>query len=122
MCKYIKIEDLAANAIIDMLEKKGLNRVSYKQIIQYGNTIKKIYDEIYDDYTVLIMSGEAVSSFIRNYSNYFFIDTFENDECIVLKDGITTELLREEFRARLPIELLYSFTCKASMEALGLAA
>jgi hypothetical protein len=68
------------------------------------------------------MSGEAVSSFIRNYSNYFFIDTFENDECIVLKDGITTELLREEFRARLPIELLYSFTCKASMEALGLAA
>ena len=122
MCKFIKIEDLAANAIIDIFEKKGEDRVSFKQIIQYGNTIKKVYEDKYDDYTVIIMSGEAVSSFIRDYSDYFFLERAGGEEYIVLKEGIETVFLREEFRSRLTVELLYSFTCEASLKALGIAA
>ena len=122
MYKFIKIEDLAANAIIDIFERKYEDRVSFEQIIQYGNTIKKVYEEKYDDYTVLIMSGVAVSSFIRDYSEYFFIEQKGGQEFIVLRNGIKTEVLREEFRSRLTVELLYSFTCEESLKALGIAA
>ena len=122
MCKFIRIEDLAANAIIDIFEKKGENRVSFNQIVQYGNTIKKVYEEKYDDYMVIIMSGEAVSSFIRDYSDYFFVKREGGEEYIVLIEGTETDFLREEFRSRLTVELLYAFTCEASLKALGIAA
>jgi len=122
VCKFIRIEDLAANAIIDIFEKKGENRVSFNQIVQYGNTIKKVYEEKYDDYMVIIMSGEAVSSFIRDYSDYFFVKREGGEEYIVLIEGTETDFLREEFRSRLTVELLYAFTCEASLKALGIAA
>jgi len=122
MCKFIKIDDLAANSLIDVFEMTGSDRVSFDQIIRYGNIIKKVYEEKYHDSMVLILSGDAVFSFIRDYSDFFTIESDGHAEYIVLKNAKNTDYLREEFRSRLSVELLYSFTCKEALNALGIAA
>ena len=40
MCVYIGIEDLAANALIELLEKDNSNtKVSFKALEDYGNAV-----------------------------------------------------------------------------------
>ncbi|MDR3364266.1 MAG: hypothetical protein LBS91_04875 [Clostridiales Family XIII bacterium] len=123
MCKIIGIEDLAANALITLLEDSGEQKVSFEQIIRYGNTIREKYDTTFDDYVVLIFSGERVTSFIRDYSDYFEIQYDGGKKYIAIKSDLEMpeiiKYLRETFRSRLPIDLLYSFTCQEALDSLA---
>ncbi len=70
MCFYIGIEDLAANAMIEMLKKGGRRFLTYNEIEMYGAEVVQILKEN-GEKAVLILSRENTDALFRNYSEFF---------------------------------------------------
>ena len=93
MCFYIGIEDLAANALIEILSaKKGAESeqlyVTLAELEKYGAQVVRHLNEKGDD-ALLILSGESTSMMFRNYSDFFEeIETSEGT-AISLREGKT---------------------------------
>jgi hypothetical protein len=121
MCYYIGIEDLAANALILLLQMqtKGVHRsfISYKDIERYGSMVLHVLNKK-GEKAVLILSRESTNELYRNYSDYFE-ETMQNGcKGIALKKEKTMDDLIEAFRGYLPLPLLLAFVDQDSVKAL----
>ena len=113
MCFYIGIEDLAANALIEILKtKEDAQRerccVTLAELEAYGNQVIQYLNER-GEKAVLILSRENTSLMFRNYSDFF--EEVETDEgvSIALKEGKTVSDLVEKFRTYLALDLMMAF-------------
>ena len=71
MCFYIGIEDLAANALIEILTKNSEKRfVSYEELENYGAEVVKFLCEK-GEKAILILSRDCTEAMFRNYSDFF---------------------------------------------------
>ena len=118
MCKFIGIADLAANALIEVLEKRSLREVSFETLNKYGIKVIELLEKN-NDKAVLLMSRFYTDEFIRNYSNYFYIRESNDGDCICLKDGVSSLALREQFRAYLSMDVLLALVNEESLSKLG---
>ncbi len=121
MCFYIGIEDLAANALIEILTKSKKNFVTYKELEGYGNEVVSILNSK-EEKAILILSRESTNDMFRNYSHIFEEQSFGEDLGIKLKDGKTVDDLIEEFRGYLAWDVLLAFVDEKSLAKLGVAA
>jgi len=119
MCKYIGIEDLVANALIELIERDDECRfVSFVKMMKYGIRIIKILKEKEIE-AVLLVSREYKSEMLYNYSDYFEVtNKGTDDEGIQLKVGKEVKDLREHFRSLLTKDLLDVFTSDESIKEL----
>ena len=69
MCVYIGVEDLAANALIELL-KKQKRFVSYSELENYGAEIVRFLFKK-GEKAILILSRESTNALFRNYSEVF---------------------------------------------------
>ena len=71
MCYYIGIDDLAANALIELLKKDDNRRfVSYDSLKGYGaNVLKTLQDD--GEEAILIYTRDSKAAFLRDYSDFF---------------------------------------------------
>lgn len=120
MCFYIGIEDLAANALIEILNKSDKDFVTYKELENYGNQVVSILNS-QNEKAVLILSRDSTSDMFRNYSNIFEETVFNDELGIKLKEGITVDILIDEFRGYLAWDVLLAFVNEASLATLGVA-
>lgn len=118
MCFYIGIEDLAANALIEILTKNGSNFVTYKELEEYGAEVVSILREK-NEKAVLILSRESTNDMFRNYSNIFEEKDKDKNTGIVLKDEVTIDHLKQQFRGYLAWDVLLAFINKRSLAKLG---
>ena len=118
MCMYIGIEDLVANAIIELVEKSQRNEVLFSEINRYGATVVQILSEK-DNKAILILSKERTSAFLNDYSDFFELYTNGTEEGIRLKENISVSQLWEKFRGYLSIDVMRAFTDARSIAALG---
>lgn len=118
MCMYIGIEDLVANAIIELVEKSQRNEVLFSEINRYGATVVQILSEN-DNKAILILSKERTSAFLNDYSDFFELYTNGTEEGIRLKENISVSQLWEKFRGYLSIDVMMAFTDARSIAALG---
>lgn len=113
MCFYIGIEDLAANALIEILSaKKGAESqqlyVTLAELEKYGAQVVRYLNEKGDD-ALLILSGESTSMMFRNYSDFFEeIETSEGT-AISLREGKTVTDLVVKFRTYLALDVMMAF-------------
>ena len=122
MCKFIGMEDLVANALIELIEKNDCNKVKFDQIIRYGNIVIRFLREENDEEAVLLISKYYTNQMIRNYSDFFEIEKDSSgEESIVLKLDKNVDDLRNHFRAYLSFELLFALTNENSLRELGIA-
>lgn len=119
MCFYIRIEDLAANALIEMLKHDSSKRfVSYHVMEKYGAEVVKILDA-QNEKAVLILSRNSTNNFLHVYSQ-FFLETSKNGNLgISLKDGKNKIDLIKQFRGYLAVDVLLAFVNQASVAVLG---
>ena len=105
MCYYIGIEDLAANAMIEILEKKQKDGKSIESVLsvtlrdleEYGAEVVRYINQTSDEKALLILSRASTEYMFRNYSDFFeAID--EEEAAIKLREGKTVEDLKEKFR------------------------
>jgi len=113
MCFYIGIEDLAANALIEILSaKKDAESeqlyVTLAELEKYGAQVVRYLNEKGDD-ALLILSGESTSMMFRNYSDFFEeIETSEGT-AISLREGKTVTDLVVKFRTYLALDVMMAF-------------
>ena len=117
MCFYIGIEDLAANALIQTLEKSEKRFLTYKDIENYGS---KVIEFLYEngEKAVLILSRESTNELFRNYSEYFEEREENNVKGIALKANKKVEDLIKQFRGYLALDVLKAFIDEKSVQVL----
>lgn len=104
MCYYIGIEDLAANAMIEILEEKkkacdqieeGIS-VSLRDLEAYGTEVVRYINTQTEEKAFLILSRASTVCMFRNYSD-LFEEVDEGDMAIKLRKGKTVEDLKLRF-------------------------
>jgi len=121
MCIYIGIEDLVANALIEIAEKSGKREVLFKDLNNYGADVVKLLNEK-NEQAVLILSKERTNEFLHDYSDYFELFSTGLAEGIRLKKDVTVRELWEKFRGYLSIDVMLAFMNERSIHALGVSA
>ncbi len=117
---FIGIEDLAANALIEVFDG-GRRFLTYREIEEYGNEVVRILNSNREE-AVLILSRNRTSNMYRDYSA-FFEETEENGERGVhLKEGKNGGDLIDAFRGYLPLSVLLAFVDQRSLRVLGVVA
>lgn len=114
---YIGIEDLAANALIELLDKKNKREVLFSELDNYGSEVLKILNSD-GEKAILILSKERTMDFWRDYSEYFDVFTNGEAEGIRLKDDITLEKLWSKFRSYLSVDVIKAFIDEDSVRVL----
>lgn len=121
MCIYIGIEDLVANALIELVEKSEKREVLFRQLDEYGaKVIKYLNDK--QEQAVLVLSKERTNEFLYDYSDYFELFANGMDEGIRLKAGISVSQLWKKFRGYLSVDVMLAFMDEMSISALGVSA
>lgn len=119
MSFYIGIEDLAANALIEILSNsKDVRFVTYEQLEKYGSEVIRLLNQKGDE-AVLILSRDRTNDMFRSYSNFFEEVDSENGLGIQLKDGITCNDLINQFRGYLALDVLFAFIDDQSVSILN---
>ena len=118
MAYFIGIEDLAANALIELAEKTGKRTVLFSQLNNYGNAIMTSLKKDNMDVT-LIFTKNTTEKFFHDCSDVFIIKEIKNDVEITLKEGISTDILRNRFRINIAFNLLKAFVSDSAFKALN---
>lgn len=118
MCVYIGIEDLVANAFIELVEKSQKKEVLFSQISNYGATVVKILSAE-GKKAVLVLSEEKTNVFLHDYSEYFELFDSNEGEGFRLKQGVTVDQLWKNFRGYLSLDVMMAFMDAASIKELG---
>lgn len=105
---YIGIEDLAANALIQVIQE-GKNFLTYKEIEQYGARVVRYLSEKNGRKAVLILSRESTHEMLRNYSAFFEEKEENGARGIALRAGKRVEDLIERFQGYLALDVLDAF-------------
>lgn len=121
MCIYIGIEDLVANALIELVEKSHEGKVRFSELNEYGANVIKILLED-NKKAILVLSKERTNEFLHDYSEYFELFSDGQEEGIKLKLGIKTDALWEKFRGYLSVDVMMAFMNERSIAALGVGA
>ena len=122
MCFYIGIEDLAANALIEILDAKQDAEseqlsVTLAELEKYGAQVVRYLNEKGDD-ALLILSRESTSMMFRNYSDFFEeIETSEGT-AISLREGKTVADLVVKFRTYLSLDVMMAFMATETVSVL----
>lgn len=118
MAYFIGIEDLAANALIELVEKTGKRTVLFSQLNNYGNAIMTSLKKDNMDVT-LIFTKDTTEQFFHDCSDVFIINEIKDDVEIILKDGVSTDVLRSRFRINIAFNLLKAFVSESALKALS---
>lgn len=117
---YIGIEDLVANAIIELVESNKKGEILFRQLTRYGASVVQFISEKNDGKkAVLILSNDRTESFLRDYHEYFEGYSSEAGDGIRLRDNVTLNDLWMKFRCYLSVEVMDAFSSKDSIKELG---
>lgn len=117
MCFYIGIEDLAANALIELFEYDR-KFISYNELEAYGAKVVQILSEK-GEKAVLVLSRDNTNAMFRDYSEFFEESKLDESLGIVLREGKTVDDLIVQFRGYLALDVLLALVDKSSLSALG---
>lgn len=109
MCMYIGIEDLAANALVGILNNKKNEEttfVRFATLLDYGMAVIKQLEKENGETAMLIYNRESNSMLFRDYSDLFERHTDdEGYDGIKLRAGKNERDLLVRFIGSIPVEL-----------------
>lgn len=118
MYMYIGIEDLVANAVIELVENSQRGEVLFSQLNNYGATVVQILSES-DKKAILILSKERTNAFLHNYSEYFELFSTDKEEGIRIRENVSVDDLWSKFRGYLSVDVMKAFMNERSIKVLG---
>lgn len=124
MCYYIGIEDLAANALIEILQTKqetefSQYKVTLKELETYGAEVIRYLNEEKGEEALLILSRASTIHMFRNYSDFFEEIETEEGIAIALQKGKTVKDLEDKFRTYIAIDLMNAFMNETAVSMLN---
>lgn len=118
---YIGIEDLVANALIELVQKSEKREVLFSQLNSYGAMVVRLLNKEKEQ-AVLIVSKESTNRLISDYSDYFELVSSQSEDGIRLKNGVTVTDLWKKFRGYLSVNVMMAFMDAQSIKELGVSA
>lgn len=122
MCVYIGIEDVAANALLELLELKNCRFVKFSALGEYGNFVVNLYSNKNKETAIFILSRERRDMFFEDYSAYFEPLRENDDEGAIigvqLREGVGKDELLRFFRNNMAIHLIDAFVDKEAINIL----
>ena len=114
---HIGIEDLAANAFIELLqENEKCDFVTYDELERYGKQTIKVLAEK-GEKAALLLSRNHTDAMFRDCSDFFE----EEKQGIRLKTNRDRKALIDRFRGYLPIDVLLALVDERSVKILGIS-
>lgn len=108
MCKFIGIEVLAANALIDIMDNNRDGHaeqasITFEKLREYSmNIVRFINDTYHEGVVVLYHNSDTSTNRFINCTEFFDFD----DKSIRIKKDADADKLRRRFRATLAYEIL----------------
>lgn len=118
MCFYIGIEDLAANALIELWKKNGPKFISYNELENYGARVVQLLSQK-GEKAVLVLSRDNTNAMFRDYSDFFEEEENQQALGIALRAGKNLEDLIIQFRGYLALDVLLALVDESAVRALG---
>ena len=115
VCTFIGIENLAANAMIELMERNHTKEISFETLVHYGLEVARIFQEKTGEEAILLISRAYQVDMIENYSDFFDV----HDETFYLKDSVNLEELKTYFRWTMSTKLLHAFMDPEAIRKLG---
>lgn len=128
MSVFIGMEEITANALIELMERQTQNEVSFDTLVNYGMRVIRILKERSGVEGILLLSREYQISMIEDYSDIFEATfTPDGNGVFRLKDNdadLNSHLtyLKSCFRWTLSRSVIDAFMSKEAIEELGISA
>lgn len=113
---YIEIEDLVANALIELLERFEKKSVSFQTLSQYGDIVVEHLVRNNKE-VVALYTRDKTNQFFRDYTDFFDVD----DNGITLKEGVTVKQLKDTFRYNMAFDVFLAFVSEEAVNVLKAA-
>ena len=120
MSMYIGIEDLAANALVELMAQ-GRRFVRFSDLLAYGTEVVKILRGQKVE-AVLLYSREATFHFFKDYAKYFELQTVDGWEGIALKNDVSDVQLARIFLSSLNSQVLEAMQDQRAVQMIRKAA
>lgn len=101
----IEIEDLVANSLIEIMQKKNKRFVTSEEVIKFGEKIVDILNTE-EQKAILDLSRNKTYNFLYNNRNIFEEINIDGKTGYRVKDNITVEDLIDKFRGYLALDVL----------------
>lgn len=128
MCYYIRVEDLAAGALIALIrEDPACRKVSLSALDAYGIEVKKEVEKQSKEKAFLIRSREGLLGAVKECSDILDVEGFDTPSaCVVLRGNYEPEYYIDElidrFCGAISTKVLIALESERSVEALKKAA
>lgn len=115
----IYIEDLAANAFIQILTKDEHTRfLTYSEIENYGKCVVRSLSTK-NTKAILVLSRDMTNEMLRDYSEFFAEIKKDGKTGLELKENKSVTDLINQFRGYLSLDLLLAFVSKDVQSSLN---
>ena len=119
---FISIESVAANALIELFEKRSIKEVSFDMLVKYGMRIVSFLRKQRNEDYILLFSRQYQISMIEKYSDFFEAEFYNDGNGVFrLKGAVskkTLELLKEYFLWNMSIQLIEAFRSDEALNEL----
>ena len=120
MPTFIGIESLAANALIELMDREQTREVSFDTLVRYGLEVVRVFGMRTGEEAVLLLSRQDQLDMMENYSEYFEVDVSDTyGGTFRLKDTASLEDLRKYFRWTMTVRLFEAFVSPEALQKLG---
>jgi len=118
---YIEIQEVVANALIELLKKDENRRTVYfKELDAYGAKVIEKLNENNEINAFFIVSRESQQAIVDDFSDIFELVIDDGAKGIKLKDGITPDDLWQKFCSSLAWIVIAAFRSNEACNALGI--
>lgn len=117
---YIDIEDAVSNALIELLEKKNISKVTFKEVENYGYKVVEILTRG-EDKVIFRLDRNRTNWFMSEYGDYFVFENNDRGNTVIsFKEGIDRNCLINKFRGYLSLDALIAFNNMEALKFLGI--
>jgi len=112
VARYLEIEDLAANAFIEVLQSNPARRfISYIDLQWYGERVADVLNQNAEGgkHCILLLDRDRTYAMLEYYSDFFVESECDGVKGLYLRDKRTADDLRDKFRGYLPLDVLLAF-------------
>ena len=123
MCTFIGIECLAANALIEILDRTQKREDSFDTIVRYGMEVVRVLQRQTGEEAVLLLSKKYQINMIENYSEFFEVDFSDSNHGVFkLRETVSLDDLKNYFRWTMSVRLVDAFVSPEAVRELGVYA
>ena len=112
------IEDIIANAIVELAERGSRREVLFSEANRYAEEVVRILSQ-QDKRAVFVTSKDGLNDFLHDNSDFFELFSNGKENGIRLRSSFTARDLWGRFRGYLPVSIMMAFSDDRAVRKLG---